>query len=245
MTAVGTTAGHRAADEQVLARPIDWTRLAICTMIEADPLQEPMKIRRKSRSFRRRSYTVAPPFMILPSARLGCRLPVGEVDPASMTSIDQQEGRGRGLAGWATQCDAGRRRRRSTEGDSRPTLRFAFHGRTSTVDYQDRCSSRGWQREVAESVIAGRGWIVEEFFDVGCSRRLPWSRRPRAAALLAAAEAGECRFDAVVMGECERAFAIGDQFSHVAASSVRLGSRSGCPKPAVAWTSRVRRTRRW
>lgn len=137
--------------------------------------------------------------MILPSARLGCCLPVREVDPASMTSIDQQEGRGRGLAGWVTQCDAGRRRRRSTEGDSRPTLRFALYGRTSTVDYQDRCSSRGWQREVAESVIAGRGWIVEEFFEVGCSRRLPWSRRPRAAALLAAAEAGECRFDAVVV----------------------------------------------
>lgn len=45
-----------------------------------------MKIRRESRSFRRRSYTV-PPFMILPSARLGCCLPVGEVDPASMTSM--------------------------------------------------------------------------------------------------------------------------------------------------------------
>jgi len=123
-----------------------------------------------------------------------------------------------------------RRRRRSTEGGSRPTVRFAFYGRTSTVDYQDRCSSRGWQREAAESVIAGRGWIVEEFFDVGCSRRLPWSRRPRAAALLAAAEAGECRFDAVVMGEYERVFATGDQFSDVASRLGKAGVQVWLPE---------------
>jgi site-specific DNA recombinase len=109
-------------------------------------------------------------------------------------------------------------------------VRFAFYGRTSTVDYQDRCSSRGWQREVAESVIAGRGWIVEEFFNVGCSRRLPWSRRPRAAALLAAAEAGECRFDAIVKGEYERAFATGDQFTDVAARLGKAGVQVWLPE---------------
>jgi hypothetical protein len=59
-TAVGTTAGYRAGDEQILAGPVDWTRLAICTVIGADPLREPTKISRESRSFRRRNYTVAP-----------------------------------------------------------------------------------------------------------------------------------------------------------------------------------------
>lgn len=31
--------------------------------------------------------------------------------------------------------------------------------------------SRAWQREMAESVIAGCGVIAGEFFDVGCARR--------------------------------------------------------------------------
>ena len=50
---------------------------------------------------------------------------------------------------------------------------------------------------------------MAEFFDVGASRNLPWARRPRAAALLAAAGDPDCGFDAVVVGEFERAFASG------------------------------------
>lgn len=61
-------------------------------------------------------------------------------------------------------------------------LRFAFYGRTSTVGHQDRASSRGWQREAADTLVAGHGAVVVEFFDAGCSRRLPWSVRPEAAA---------------------------------------------------------------
>ncbi|MFG1710890.1 recombinase family protein [Nonomuraea sp. M3C6] len=91
------------------------------------------------------------------------------------------------------------------------SLRFAFYGRTSTTDFQDRWSSCGWQREVAETVVAGRGVIVAEFFDVGCSRRLPWTERPQAAALLAALADPDRGFDAIVVGEYERAFS-GDQF---------------------------------
>jgi DNA invertase Pin-like site-specific DNA recombinase len=90
------------------------------------------------------------------------------------------------------------------------SLRFAFYGRTSTADFQDRWSSCGWQREVAETVVAGRGVIVAEFFDVGCSRRLPWTERPQAAALLAALAEPDRGFDAIVVGEYERAFS-GDQ----------------------------------
>ena len=95
-------------------------------------------------------------------------------------------------------------------------LRFAFYGRTSTIGHQDRTSSQGWQREVADSVVAGHGGVVVEFFDAGCSRRLPWSSRPEAAALLAELSSADRRFDAVVIGEYERAF-YGEQFARVAA----------------------------
>jgi site-specific DNA recombinase len=89
-------------------------------------------------------------------------------------------------------------------------LRFAFYGRISTLEYQDPVSSRAWQVQAAGRVIAGRGRIVAEFFDVGTSRSLPWARRPQAANLLAAGQDPDRGFDAVVVGEFERAFAGGD-----------------------------------
>ncbi|HUF98538.1 MAG TPA: recombinase family protein [Ilumatobacter sp.] len=90
--------------------------------------------------------------------------------------------------------------------------RFAFYGRVSTEDQQDPTSSRNWQlarsRQVIESVS---GEIVEEFFDIGQSRSLPWKRRPEALRLLAAFREPERGFDAVVIGEPQRAF-YGNQF---------------------------------
>ncbi len=59
------------------------------------------------------------------------------------------------------------------------------------------------------------GRIVAEFFDVGQSRVLPWSRRPQAAALLAAMADPDREFDAIVIGEYERAF-YGDQYAAMA-----------------------------
>ena len=82
-------------------------------------------------------------------------------------------------------------------------LRFAFYGRTSTAEFQEPVTSRAWQREIAESVIPGNGVITSEFFDVGCSRRVPWARRPRAAVLLDQVQEADCGFDAVVVGEFE------------------------------------------
>ncbi|MEU0791748.1 hypothetical protein ABZ342_16900 [Amycolatopsis sp. NPDC005961] len=43
---------------------------------------------------------------------------------------------------------AGTRRRQHTAEGSE--LRFAFYGRMSTVEFQNRTTSSGWQREVAE-----------------------------------------------------------------------------------------------
>ncbi|WP_456249072.1 recombinase family protein [Longispora urticae] len=76
----------------------------------------------------------------------------------------------------------------------------------STREYQDPASSLGWQRHSAEALIAGRGEIVLEYFDVGYTRRLGWSRRPRSAALLEAIADPNRAFDAIVVGEAERAF---------------------------------------
>jgi DNA invertase Pin-like site-specific DNA recombinase len=89
-------------------------------------------------------------------------------------------------------------------------LRFALYGRISTKEFQDRASSLSWQRESARDLITGRGEIVVEFFDVGCSRRRSWRNRPQAAALLTALADPDRAFDAIVVGEYERAFA-GDQ----------------------------------
>ncbi|WP_078857168.1 recombinase family protein [Streptomyces sp. NBRC 109706] len=91
------------------------------------------------------------------------------------------------------------------------TTRFAFAGRCSTEDLQDPESSRAWQITRAEALIGAHGQIVAEFFDSGQSRSIPWARRPRAAALLDALKDPHRSFDAVVIGEPQRAF-YGNQF---------------------------------
>jgi site-specific DNA recombinase len=104
------------------------------------------------------------------------------------------------LAEWAqnlTGQTAGRRRGR---------LRFAFYGRVSTEDWQDPVTSRARQLQQAVMLVAGHGVIVAEFFDMGESRTLPWARRPQAAALVAALADPDRGWDAIVIGEYERAF---------------------------------------
>src|SRR5690625_2484443 len=132
-----------------------------------------------------------------------------------------------GLQRWISRSR--RKDGRSRRVDPPPGVRFAFYGRTSTVGFQDRDSSRGWQREAAEEVIADYGGIVAEFFDAGCSRQVAWEQRPRAAALLAAAAANKRPFDAVVVGEYERAFA-GRQFEEVVTRLARYGVRVWLPE---------------
>ncbi|WP_433177409.1 recombinase family protein [Actinoallomurus sp. CA-150999] len=91
-------------------------------------------------------------------------------------------------------------------------LRFAFYGRVSTEDRQDPETSWARQRAQASALVGGYGRIVAEFFDVGQSRVLPWARRPESAALVAAMADPDRAFDAIVVGEYERAF-YGNQFS--------------------------------
>jgi site-specific DNA recombinase len=53
---------------------------------------------------------------------------------------------------------------------------------------------------------------VAEFFDVGQSRAVPWKRRPEASRLLELFPRSDRGFDAVVIGEPQRAF-YGAQFA--------------------------------
>jgi hypothetical protein len=53
---------------------------------------------------------------------------------------------------------------------------------------------------MAEAVVADRGAILVEFFDLGYSRQVPWERRSEAVALLEQARLADHRFEAVVVG---------------------------------------------
>lgn len=94
------------------------------------------------------------------------------------------------------------------------TIRFATWGRVSTEDRQDPESSRSWQHARGKSLIEPHGGeIVEEFFDIDKSRSIQPQRRPEAARLLAALADPNRGFEAVVVGEPQRAF-YGNQFGN-------------------------------
>ena len=113
------------------------------------------------------------------------------------------------LASWAVDL-SGRAAKRG-----RGVLRFAFYGRVSTEDWQDPESSRARQLQQAVMLTAGRGVIAAEFFDTGETRVLPWARRPQAAALVAQLADPDRGWDAIVVGEYERAF-YGSQYALMA-----------------------------
>ncbi len=144
----------------------------------------------------------APPESGLPESSGVITAPGPGDGPGSGPGIDV-------LAAWAEQ-----NRRRAAE-PGRGRLRFAFYGRVSTEDWQDPVTSRARQRDQAAALAAGHGTIVAEFFDAGESRTLAWARRPQAAALVAALADPDRGWDAVVIGEYERAF-YGSQYASIA-----------------------------
>jgi site-specific DNA recombinase len=94
------------------------------------------------------------------------------------------------------------------------TIPFASWERVSTEDRQDPESSRAWQHARGKSLIEPHGGvIVTEFFDIDKSRSIPPQRRPEASRLLAALADPNRGFDAVVVGEPQRAF-YGNQFGN-------------------------------
>ena len=94
-------------------------------------------------------------------------------------------------------------------------LRFVFYGRVSTEDWQDPVTSRARQREQAEALVRGHGVIVAEFFDAGQSRTVAWAGVREAAALVALLADPDRGWDAIVIGEYERAF-YGSQYAAMA-----------------------------
>ncbi len=101
-----------------------------------------------------------------------------------------------------------------TTGQAPPGIDFATWGRVSTEDRQDPESSRAWQHARSRTLIEPHGGrIVTEFFDIDKSRSIPPQRRPEASRLLAALADPNRGFDAVVVGEPQRAF-YGNQFGN-------------------------------
>ncbi|HUC21331.1 MAG TPA: recombinase family protein [Streptosporangiaceae bacterium] len=119
-----------------------------------------------------------------------------------------------GLLGWAERS-AHRRACIVAEGPVPGRLRFVFYGRVSTEDWQDPAMSRVRQREQAGAVVRGHGQIVAEFFDIGLTRKLAWACRPQSAALVAHLADPHRGWDAIVIGEYERAF-YGSQYAAMA-----------------------------
>ena len=76
-------------------------------------------------------------------------------------------------------------------------------------------TSRARQLALASGLVAGYGRVVAEFFDAGQSRTIPWARRPEAARLVAAMADPDRGFDAIVVGEYDRAFC-GGQYAQMA-----------------------------
>ena len=78
-------------------------------------------------------------------------------------------------------------------------------------------------------LIGGHGVIVAEFFDAGESRTVPWARRAQAAALVAALADPDRGWDAIVIGEYERAF-YGNQYALMAPLSGHYGIQLWMPE---------------
>jgi hypothetical protein len=87
------------------------------------------------------------------------------------------------------------------------TKPFAAYLRTSTEDNQSPEDSRRWQVALAEQLIVpAGGQIVAVYHHIDVSRSVPWSRRPEASRLLADAADRSRGWDALVIGEPQRAF---------------------------------------
>jgi len=121
----------------------------------------------------------------------------GSGQSAAVTQAEPDRGT---LARWAQASGHARAPGRSGGG-----LRFAFYGRVSTEDRQDPVTSLARQRAQAEALVRGHGRMVAEFLDTGQSRTVAWARRPQAAVPGAALADPGRGWDAVAVGEYERA----------------------------------------
>ena len=129
-----------------------------------------------------------------------------------------------GLAAWAEASGLSGARTRRGAGCA------SCYVRVSTEDWQDPVISRARQREQARALVCGYGRVVAEFFDTGQSRMVAWGRRPEAAALVAQLADPDRGWDAIVIGEYERAF-YGSQYAAMAPLFEHYGVQLWMPEP--------------
>jgi hypothetical protein len=110
---------------------------------------------------------------------------------------------GDGAGAWATLDDLlGMEALAVDAGSAGGVGRLAVLWPLSTEDNQDPATSKAWQMgEAARFVEPLGGEIVEEFFDIGQSRSLPWERRAEANRTLQALKHPERGWDGLVVGE--------------------------------------------
>ncbi|GAA0259296.1 hypothetical protein GCM10010492_70330 [Saccharothrix mutabilis subsp. mutabilis] len=132
------------------------------------------------------------------------------------------------LGSWM--AGASRRGRGAGSDEVSGGVRFAFYGCTGGFDGDAPEVSEEWQREMAEHTIAGKGVIVAGFFDIAVTARVSWFDRPQASALRVAFGDPDRGFDAVVVGDYERAFGAVAQFRETVSLSGRHGLRVWMPE---------------
>ncbi len=150
---------------------------------------------------------------------------------------------GGGLTEWAGRSALRRAGRPPAAGPVPERLRFVFYGRVSTEDWQDPVTSRVRQRKQAGALVRGHGQVVAEFFDVGQTRKLAWACRPQSAALVAQLADPDRGWDAVVVGEYERAF-YGSQYAAMAPLFEHYGVQWWMPEAGGGSTTRRSMMRR-
>jgi len=90
-----------------------------------------------------------------------------------------------------------------------------FYGRVSTEGLAGSGDVAGAAAGAGRALVRGHGQIVAEFFDVGQTRKLAWACRPQSATLVARLADPERGWEAIVIGEYERAF-YGSQYAAMA-----------------------------
>lgn len=114
---------------------------------------------------------------------------------------------------WATLDELLGMEALADEPDAGGIGRLAFYGRCSTEDSQDPATSKAWQLGEAERFVGPLGGeVVEEFFDIGQSRSLPWERREQANEVLRALKNPDRGWQGLVVGEATRCW-FSNQFS--------------------------------
>jgi hypothetical protein len=82
---------------------------------------------------------------------------------------------------------------------------------------QEPEASRARQIAKASTILPPSAQIVDDYFDIGDTRALPWPRRPETRRLLRELRSGTNTWNAIVVGEVTRAFGADPILDHLPA----------------------------